>query len=90
MGLGLGRRYGDSDTTFTSSPHAVNVPLTIYIGGIQAQIQSIPSYVLSASPAGSGGISLINQSNNQPLTASGLDLSMAVAETESSISVVFN
>ena len=51
---------------------------------------TIPSYVLSASPAGSGGISLINQSNNQPLTASGLDLSTAVAETESSISVVFN
>jgi hypothetical protein len=50
----------------------------------------IPSYVLSASPVGSGGISLINQSNNQPLTASGLDLSTAVAETESSISVVFN
>ena len=51
---------------------------------------TIPSYVLLASPVGSGGISLINQSNNQPFHASGLDISTAVAETESSISVPFN
>ena len=51
---------------------------------------TIPSYVLLASPVSSGGISLINQSNNEPFHASGLDISTAVAETESSISVPFN
>jgi uncharacterized protein (TIGR03437 family) len=51
---------------------------------------TIPSYVLLASPVGNGGINLINQSNNQPFQASGLDLPYAVAETESSISVPFN
>jgi uncharacterized protein (TIGR03437 family) len=38
-GSGLGADPSDSDTVFSSPPHAVNVPLTIYIGGIQAQIQ---------------------------------------------------
>jgi hypothetical protein len=51
---------------------------------------TIPSYVLLASPVGNGGISLINQSNNQPFHANGLDISTAVAETESSISIPFN
>ena len=51
---------------------------------------TIPSYVLLASPVGNGGINLINQSNNQPFQATGLDYTTAVAETESSISVPFN
>ena len=51
---------------------------------------TIPSYVLLASPVGNGGINLINQSNNEPFHANGLDISTAVAETESSISVPFN
>ena len=51
---------------------------------------TIPSYVLLASPVGSGGINLINQSNNQPFQATGVDYTTAVAETESSISVPFN
>ncbi|HKW97248.1 MAG TPA: hypothetical protein VJN43_05905 [Bryobacteraceae bacterium] len=38
-GSGLGADPADSDTVFTNSPHAVNVGLVIYIGGIQAQIQ---------------------------------------------------
>jgi uncharacterized protein (TIGR03437 family) len=38
-GSGLGADTADSDTIVTSAPHAVNVPLTMYIGGIQAQIQ---------------------------------------------------
>ena len=38
-GSGLGADPADSDSVFTSTPHAINVPLTIYIGGIQAQIQ---------------------------------------------------
>ena len=33
---GLGADTADSDTVFTSSPHAVSVPLQIYIGGFQA------------------------------------------------------
>lgn len=38
-GSGLGADSADSDTVFTSSPHATNVPLTMYVGGIQAQVQ---------------------------------------------------
>lgn len=37
-GSGLGADTADSDLIATSTPHAVNVPLTIYIGGIQAPI----------------------------------------------------
>jgi len=37
-GSGLGADAADSDTVFTSPPHAVNVPLQIYIGGVQATI----------------------------------------------------
>ena len=37
-GSGLGANSADSDTAQTVTPHAVNVPLTIYIGGLQAQI----------------------------------------------------
>lgn len=37
-GSGLGADPADSDTALTSTPHAVNVPLQIYIGGIQAAI----------------------------------------------------
>lgn len=38
-GSGLGADPDDSDTVFAGSPHSVNVSLTVYIGGIQAQIQ---------------------------------------------------
>ena len=62
----------------------------ICLAPVSAGRFTIPSYVLMASPVGNGGISLINQSNNQPFTASGLDISTAVAETEASISVPFN
>ena len=37
-GSGLGADLADSDTAFTSPPHAVNTPLVIYIGGLQAVI----------------------------------------------------
>ncbi len=37
-GSGLGGNTADSDTVFTSTPNKVNVPLTIYIGGVQANI----------------------------------------------------
>ena len=34
---GLGADTADSDTTFTTTPHAVSVPLTVYVGGICQQ-----------------------------------------------------
>src|ERR1700722_6315242 len=37
-GSGLGADTADSDTVFTTTPHAVNTPLQIYIGGVQASI----------------------------------------------------
>jgi hypothetical protein len=57
---------------------------------VEAGQFTIPSYVLLASPAASGGISLINQSNFVMFPDSGLGNTGAVAETESSISVQFN
>ncbi len=35
---GLGADAADSDTTYTTSPHSVNTPLQVYIGGVQAKI----------------------------------------------------
>jgi uncharacterized protein (TIGR03437 family) len=52
-GSGLGADTADSDTTVTTTPHAVNVPLTVYIGGIAVT----PSY------AGSSGYPGLNQIN---------------------------
>ena len=37
-GSGLGADTADSDTVFTTTPHAVNTPLKIYIGGVAATI----------------------------------------------------
>jgi uncharacterized protein (TIGR03437 family) len=37
-GSGLGADTADSDTTYTATPHSVNTPLEIYIGGVQANI----------------------------------------------------
>jgi uncharacterized protein (TIGR03437 family) len=37
-GSGLGADTADSDTVFTNTPHAVNTPLQIYIGGIAATV----------------------------------------------------
>jgi len=50
---GLGADTADSDTTFTSNPHAVSVPLTVYIEGIQAVVVY----------AGSSGYPGLNQVN---------------------------
>lgn len=35
---GLGADPADSDTTFTSTPHAVATPMQVFIGGVQARI----------------------------------------------------
>lgn len=37
-GSGLGADTADSDTVFTSSPHPVNTPLQIYVGGVAAKV----------------------------------------------------
>jgi uncharacterized protein (TIGR03437 family) len=50
---GLGSDPDDSDTTFSTSPHAVNANAQVYIGGIQAQ-------VLYAGSAGYPGVNQIN------------------------------
>jgi uncharacterized protein (TIGR03437 family) len=52
-GSGLGADTADSDTTFTTSPHAVNVPITVYMGGVAVT----PGY------AGSSGYPGLNQIN---------------------------
>jgi uncharacterized protein (TIGR03437 family) len=51
---GLGADPADSDTTYTTSPHAVNTPLQIYIGGVPA---GTPLY------QGSAGYPGVNQIN---------------------------
>ncbi len=50
---GLGANPADSDTTLTSTPHAVTTPLQIYIGGILAPI-------LYQGSAGFPGVNQIN------------------------------
>src|SRR5581483_78614 len=50
---GLGADTADSDTIFTSTPHAVNTPLKIYIGGM-------PATVLYQGSAGYPGVNQIN------------------------------
>lgn len=52
-GSGLGADTADSDTTFTTTPHAVSVATTVYIGGIAVT----PGY------AGSSGYPGLNQIN---------------------------
>lgn len=74
---------GGSTTVSVSGTFLCYVP-------VNAGQFTIPSYVLLASPVGNGGINLLNQSNNQPFQATGLDITTAVVETESSISVPFN
>ncbi len=50
---GLGADPADSDTTYTSTPHAVNTPLQIYIGGT-------PATILYQGSAGYPGVDQIN------------------------------
>ena len=50
---GLGADPADSDSVFTSTPHAVNTPLQIYIGGIAA-------IILYQGSAGYPGVNQIN------------------------------
>jgi hypothetical protein len=60
------------------------------IAPVEAGTFTVPSYILLASPAASGGVNVINQSAPVTFAASGLGSTTAVAETESSVSVPFN
>jgi len=50
---GLGADPGDSDVSYTTTPHAVNTPLQIYVGGI-------PAKILYQGSAGYPGVDQIN------------------------------
>jgi len=52
-GSGLGADTADSDTVFTSTPHAVNTPLKVYFGGV-------PGTVLYAGSSGYPGVDQID------------------------------
>jgi len=60
-GSGLGADTADSDTTFTSPPHAINTPLQIYIGGLAASI-------LYQGASGYPGLNQINVTIPQAVT----------------------
>ena len=62
----------------------------ICYASVEAGRFTVPPYVLLAMPAASGGINLLNQGNPQTFSATGLDLTFAVAEVEDSIGVPFN
>jgi uncharacterized protein (TIGR03437 family) len=52
-GSGLGSDLADSDTVFTASPHSVNVPLSVYFGGV-------PGTILYQGSSGYPGVVQIN------------------------------
>jgi uncharacterized protein (TIGR03437 family) len=60
---GLGADPADSDTIFSTSPHSVDTPLQIYIGGIRAAI-------LYQGSAGYPGVNQINVTIPDAVTAS--------------------
>lgn len=76
-------QIGGGSTTISASA------TFLCIAPVEAGQFTIPAYVLEATPVGSGGINLINQSAPVTFSASGLGTTFAVAETESSISVPF-
>ncbi|HTB12439.1 MAG TPA: hypothetical protein VK752_12740 [Bryobacteraceae bacterium] len=59
---GLGADPADSDTTYTSTPHSVNTPLQIYVGGVLANI-------LYQGSAGYPGVNQINLTIPASVTA---------------------
>ena len=52
-GSGLGADAADSDTTFTSTPHAIGAPLQVYVGGL-------PAVVAYQGASGCPGLNQIN------------------------------
>jgi uncharacterized protein (TIGR03437 family) len=81
-GSGLGADTADSDVSYTLTPHAVNVPITVYIGGIAVT----PTY------AGSSGYPGLNQINvTVPSSvASGCGISVVVVSGNGAAAVVSN
>jgi uncharacterized protein (TIGR03437 family) len=66
--IGLGADPADSDTTYTSTPHSVNTPLQIYVGGVLATI-------LYQGSAGYPGVNQINLTI--PASATGCNVPVA-------------
>jgi uncharacterized protein (TIGR03437 family) len=54
-GTGVGADTADSDTNYTTSPHAINTPVQLYIGGVQVAAANI-TYVGSLGYPGVNGI----------------------------------
>jgi uncharacterized protein (TIGR03437 family) len=78
-GSGLGADPADSDSVFTTSPHAVSVPLQVYFGGIAGN-------VLYAGSSGYPGLNQINVTI-PPSVAMGCNISV-VAVIGNSVSSV--
>lgn len=81
-GSGLGAISADSDTVFTSTPHAATVPLQIYIGGVQAT-------VLYAGDSGYPGVNQLDVT--VPLSvSSGCNVSLVAVSGSGSILTTSN
>jgi uncharacterized protein (TIGR03437 family) len=80
-GSGLGADRADSDTVFTTSPHAVNTPLKIYFGGVAGKI-------LYAGSSGYPGYNQIDVTipDNVPTGCYGAVVGVAGSGTSTSVS----
>jgi len=81
-GSGLGADTADSDVMYTTTPHAISTPLTIYIGGIQATI-------LYQGSSGFPGLNQINVTIPSSV-ATGCGISVVAVTGTGSASVVSN
>ncbi len=79
-GSGLGADTADSDTVFTSTPHAVNTPLQIYFGGI-------PGKILYAGSSGYPGLNQIDVTIPENASESCYAAVVAVTGTGNSLTV---
>lgn len=94
-GSGLGGIPADSDTVFTSTPHAATIPTQIYIGGIQANVlyagdsgypgvNQIDVYIpAGVSPGCNVSLVAVSGSGNNLVTSN--TTSIAVATTEGGV-----
>jgi uncharacterized protein (TIGR03437 family) len=94
-GSGLGGIPADSDTVFTSTPHAASIPTQIYIGGIQANVlyagdsgypgvNQIDVYIPSGVSPGCN-VSLVAVSGSGSNLVTSNTLSIPVANTEGGV-----
>ncbi len=78
---------GTSSSTATAAAPAITVGFTCLANAGDGQF-SVPSYILSALPPGKGGVEVQNDIY-LPLTATGLDIGLAVGEIGISTSATF-